>query len=653
MTAAGAVVSFLVALGPQSPQAQAPPPTGLIVGRVVDAASGRPIAGAIVSLNGGLGSAPGPSAMSRQPRAMTNPSGQFVFRRLAKGSYWLNAQLPGYVDGAYGRRRPGGTFATIQLDDAQRVGDIVIPMWRHATVSGTVTDESGEPLIGVQVRAFRRLVIAGKRRVQPGPAASTDDRGMYRIVSMPPGDYLVAFVWRETSVPMATAELLRNPGSAGPKADQILNERFSLGGGFLGAPGSPSSMQIGGSSVDLSPGGATPPVADERAIFIYPTQFYPGVPSSARAAVLTLTSGQERQGIDFSLRPLKTFRVSGTLVGPDGPVANTAVHLAPNTEEPIADVETSATMTGGGGEFTLLGVPPGQYTLKVLRVPGPPAITTPNTSTMTQIQVGSSMIMTSNSDRNPFPPASDDPTLFADQPVAVGNADVTDQVVTVQRGPRVTGRLEFDGTRDRPNAAALTRMLITLDPVDATGPAGLLRNVETNRPDETGAFKTSGVAAGRYFIRAGGAPAGWTLRSVTSDGRDVSDTPLDLRTTDASVVITFTDRPTKLTGMARTSNGNADPEAVVVAFPADSSAWTEDGLSSRRLRGTHASRDGSYTFEGLPPGEYCVTAIHEDTNADWRDVRVLEDLARGAAQVRLSEGDARTQDVKTVKGGSQ
>jgi hypothetical protein len=459
---------------------------------------------------------------------------------------------------------------------------------------------------------------------------------------------------------MAIADLPRTAGANDPKTQQLMRERINLGaGGIIGGTGSPWSVEIGGSLANLPFGFATPPpVAEEKGMFIYPTQFYPGVPSAARAMVITLSSGQDREGIDFSLRPIRTFRVSGTLIGADGPMPYTTLRLASSTEEALTELETSATMSGAGGEFTLLGVPPGQFTIKVNRVP-PRPIPTQNTTTMTQIQVGSSTVMTSSSSpSNPAvvpPPISDEPTMFAELPVAVGNADVPDLLVTLQRGARITGRLEFDGTRERPDATALTRVQITLDRVDALATPGVFVGTipQPGRADETGAFKTYGVAAGRYVVRVGGAPIGWTLRSVTLEGRDIADSPIDLRTTDANnVVITFTDRPTKLTGVARSANGSTDADAVVVVFPADSSA-SSDYLSPRRVRGVHASRDGTYAFEGLPPGDYVVTAIHEDTTPEWRDARVLEDLSRGGSQVKLVEGDARIQDVKTVKGGSQ
>src|SRR4030095_12888744 len=106
MTAAGAVCWTVLTLASPQPQPAAPgqprPATGLIVGRVIDGGTGRPVSGAIVTPAGaarapavcvgavwaGAGgrrfggrSPPWEGAPARQPRAMTNTSGQFVFRK--------------------------------------------------------------------------------------------------------------------------------------------------------------------------------------------------------------------------------------------------------------------------------------------------------------------------------------------------------------------------------------------------------------------------------------------------------------------------------------------------------------------------------------------------------------------------------------------
>ena len=649
MVALDAVLLTVVIAAAQTPEPTVKPvspPSGLVLGRVVDAGTGRPIPGAVVSIDGtGAPSGTG----GPQPRAMTNASGNFVFRKVPQGSFALTATRSGYVDGGYGRRRPGGSLGVLQLESGERVGDITIRMWRHGVIAGTVSDEAGEPLVSVQVRAFHRRYVAGRRRIAQAATATTDDRGAYRFPNLAPGEYLVAFVSREISMPASTAELLRSPAGSDPKAQELQRERMTLGSVPL-PPGSPGTMQIGQMIRQVDMNAPTPPPASENGpLFIYPTQFFPGVSNVTRAAAIQIGSGQQRDGIDFSLRPVRSARVSGMVMGPDGPAANIALRLVPAGEEFATDLETSNTMAGPDGEFTFLGVPAGQYVIKVMRVPRP---ATPPPGVTTQIQLGSSMMVTTSGPaggaRAPIP---DDPTIFAEQPVAVADSDLTGVVVPLQRGARITGRLEFDGTRERPEPSALSRIAIVPERADAGSQGPFTLSIPSGGADESGAFKTYGIPPGRYFVRVPGAPPGWTLKSVISEGRDLSDTPLDLRGADvANVVITFTDRPTKLTGIARTSAGTPDPEAMVVVFPADTAAWTDFGMNPRRMRSARPGKGGSYTFTGLPAGEYYVAALREDTVAQWQDPAVLEELSRSAPTVRLADGESRVQDVKSAGG---
>lgn len=79
-----ALTLALASAAASPPQATSAPAPSLVIGRVVDAMSGRPIAGAIVTLSG-TAAAPDPGAAAR-PQLMTNAAGQFVVRGLRKGS---------------------------------------------------------------------------------------------------------------------------------------------------------------------------------------------------------------------------------------------------------------------------------------------------------------------------------------------------------------------------------------------------------------------------------------------------------------------------------------------------------------------------------------------------------------------------------------
>jgi len=96
-------------------------------------------------------------------------------------------------------------------------------------------------VIGAVIRVFHRRFASGQIRYAPAGTLSTDDRGIYRTAGLVPGDYVVAFVSRQVSMPPDVADITRNPPAPSDmKGQAIMRERFALGGPFAGAPGTPS-----------------------------------------------------------------------------------------------------------------------------------------------------------------------------------------------------------------------------------------------------------------------------------------------------------------------------------------------------------------------------------------------------------------------------
>jgi hypothetical protein len=159
--------------------------TAAISGVVRDAASGRPLADAVVSLRAAGG---GKSEPSQQ---FTDEKGRFVFANLAGGQrYLLTAGKPGFLEGTIGGIATPGLRPPIELADGEWVADADISLTSFGGLSGTVTDDLGLPLAGVRVHALPVIPVAGRRRVILGPFTETDDRGRYRISELPPGRYL-------------------------------------------------------------------------------------------------------------------------------------------------------------------------------------------------------------------------------------------------------------------------------------------------------------------------------------------------------------------------------------------------------------------------------------------------------------------------------
>jgi hypothetical protein len=573
--------------------------SGLIVGQVIDAGTRRPIAGAIVAMTG-----PG----IQPPRILTGGDGRFVFRDLPRGTFTISATRSGFADGVSGRRRPAGPSQPVTLDDGERVGDVAVRMWKFGAITGTVIDETGEPIVGAQIRAFRRDMVGGRRRFVSLPPAITDDRGVYRLGNLLPGEYSVGAVARPVAVPLAFAQ---EAGNRIPPAPAEI-------GGTPPLPGTSMGVQVGDVGYSIGRGLAIPPPPSGDRLLVYPPTLYPSATSLAQATVIALTSGEERSAIDLQMRPAPTVHVSGTVVGPEGVAPAMTVRLLPaGPDEGALELDAMTAVTDRNGIFTFPAVPAGEYSLRAVSRPRAP-------------------VATDRVDR----------ALWADLPLTIGRTDIVGLTVTLQPGLRISGRFEFEGATGRPTASGLQQVPLAIESADGMGAVPI--PTPPSRVDDAGQFTTVGLGPGRYFVRVAGSPKGWMFKTATYNGRDVADAPLDLQGGDANgVVITFTDRWTGMRGVVQAPRGGPDADAVVLVFPTDAHGWASYGTNVRRVRSVRTSRTGEYSLHSLPIGDYYVIALPDEQAVDWQDPKFLEGLVLGARRVTIGDGDQPVQDLRT------
>jgi hypothetical protein len=684
---ASAVLTFVAhAIGQTPPVAQARPPqgTGLVMGQVVDAITGKPVAGVTVSIGGGpnatfaysmgpggeqIAQGPGrPAAPPGAPRlVLTDGEGRFVFHDLLKGNYVVRTTMTGYVWGGYGQHRPNGPVQPLTLaSDDSKIGDLTIRIFKTGVLTGMVLDEAGEPMVGAQVHALRRTLVNGGVRLLSIRNEMTDDHGVYRLATLDPSDYIVAVISSVMVVPgstatafeqalgsgssLSTSEVYRQLTSSGLQIPVSIGYRV----GDLIVSTAPSLGRPNGGLISPSPG-------NDQKLWFYPTTFYPSATTSAQASIVRIDSGEERAGIDLRLSLAPTVRISGTVTGPAGPMPNTGVRLLPADAlivQANSALETNVTTTDDSGAFTFLGVTPGQYVLKVLRVPMPPPSTSPP-SNMTiieisgpggQMGIGMSRAAPVNVLQAP-PPLPTEPTLWATMPLSVADADITGVSITLRQGLRLSGRLQFDGSRPPPTAAQLQRASIQITPLEAR----TFFLAPQSRVDPEGQFVAIGFDPGLYQISAAlNLPAqpqggsGWTLKSVTVGGRSLADDPLEVGDRDISdIVIAFTDRANQITGTVINERGQPDASAEVVLFPADGQAWRKSIPNTRRIRGARTSPTGVYEFSGLQVGEYFVIAVNGTSSMNLQDPKFLEALIPMATRVIVTDGDKKTQELTT------
>src|SRR5262245_17537275 len=122
------------------------PRSASLEGIVLRAGTNEPIAKAVVELSG---------SGSQRTAVATGPDGKFEFRNVAPGSYRVAVSRAGFLNSVYGQRGPNGTGSALKLEAGGMLKDIRLTMVATGAISGRVTDNSGEPLANVPVRAFK------------------------------------------------------------------------------------------------------------------------------------------------------------------------------------------------------------------------------------------------------------------------------------------------------------------------------------------------------------------------------------------------------------------------------------------------------------------------------------------------------------------
>ncbi len=164
----------------QKPVADKAQTTGTIKGQLV-ASDGQPFTNANVMVQ----------SLTQTPAAKparADAEGNFVFEELPPGSYLVIATAPGYID-----------ESTAVSDYTQwprhLIGsNVKLNMIRGGVITGMVSNTKGEPMVAVPVRAtLISLTPSSVLGLITGASNSeTDDRGIYRIYGLLPGQYVVS-----------------------------------------------------------------------------------------------------------------------------------------------------------------------------------------------------------------------------------------------------------------------------------------------------------------------------------------------------------------------------------------------------------------------------------------------------------------------------
>ena len=272
--------------------------TASISGRVVSS-EGTPLARVVVQANRPF----------EAPRAVeTDERGRYVIERLTSGEYTVQASKYGFITRQYGQAGTASSGRIVSLRDDQTAGSIDITLARGGAIAGTIVDEFGEPVQGVELSALQIQVIAGRRRAlrvsSIGPNR-TDDRGHYRLFGLAPGTYVVRAQVRDA-------------------------------------------------------------VAGDG----YAPLYFPGALNVDQGTPMKVELGTAVSAVDFTLTPTGAHRITGMIVdvaGKPGP-GRRGVLMAVSERSGATQLEPTTVSAGADGAFVFPNVPPGDYVLQSIAI---------------------------------------------------------------------------------------------------------------------------------------------------------------------------------------------------------------------------------------------------------------------------------------------
>ena len=351
----------------------------------------------------------------------------------------------------------------------------------------------------------------------------------------------------------------------------------------------------------------------------YQATYFPGRLRPAEARFVTIDLGEEIDNADITLGRGSGATIRGTVVDSQGKPAAAGIVVGTSQRSGGVGAEPTLVHSSSDGTFEVRDLPPGEYVLQVNKGGGPGDV---------------------NLGREP---------QFAARFVSVADADVDGVNIRLSAGSRVDGRIVFEGGDVRDfKSVTIDTMPADFDLASMIGPSARA----TARAD--GTFTIEGLNGPRRFHLMH-APDGWSLKSIRTNGRDITDEALTFGTADDSltdVEVVLTNRPASIAGNVADAQGRSVDDYTAIVFATARDRWYPQ---SRYAAFRRPNADGAFTVPNLPPGEYYVAAVDRlqagtngDPYGDMQDPSFLESLVPRATRIALTEGQAATVALRVI-----
>jgi hypothetical protein len=468
--------------------------TGHISGRVIDARSGQALARCVVEIN--LTDNP-----SQSLSLETGDDGRFYFAGLRSGKYELNAAKRGYLTQSYQEHE--GFSTAIAVGPELKSDDLIFSVTPQAIFYGTVSDETGEPIRRAQVHLYEDRDIDGIRSTQQRQAFITDDRGMYEIPNVSPGNYFLS-----VSAQPWYAAGMNGVHSPTQSNDSTLDVAYPTIF-YPDAVDSDDAIPIpirGGERIE-----ANMTLTAQRAMHLH-LALAPGQEGSTSVSIERTVFGQPERMSIVQMKDEGGVEISGVLPGryevavshPDGQAPTESTHFTAD----IADGATQLSAEGGVGDVTVSGkVTPFDSKIRSARI-SLVALHPRRNYTVPVNDAGEFSLQVAPGE---YEVTSQIPQMYV-AGISSPNAVVKGLMLQVDAGaaPRLeivagAGYGQIEGMAERAGHPA-SGIMILLAPEDAKDNQILFRR---DQSDSDGTFLLSNIVPGRYRLLA--IEEGWEL----------------------------------------------------------------------------------------------------------------------------------------------
>jgi Carboxypeptidase regulatory-like domain len=521
-----------------------------------------------------------------------------------------------------------------------------------ASIRGRLVSIDGRPLVRAQVRLDRVDVQGTSRR------ADTDEEGKYEFTNLSSGRYTVTAIKmgyvtleygqrrpseRGEPVALRDGETREHVDITLPRTSAIMGRivdeygepiegatvrafQIQFSGGRRRLVNVPdvvarSTNDVGRFRIfGLQPGRyivgavvgqvANRPTADLPG---YGSTYFPGTTNPIEAQLVSVGLSQDVPNVEFALARMPTAKVSGTAFSSTGEPITGGLVLAPSQRSGALVTTPVGARISPGGHFEFPNLVPGEYVVQAYKT-------------------------------RPIPSVEGE---FAAELVTVTGTDVGNVDLRMTVGSTITGRFIFEGGGP-PNLLDIDFSPVPTDLDLAPVAAGPPARAEIRRENWT--FDMAGIHGPRR-LRLVRAPEGWSLKSITSGGIDITDRALPFGTRDQSlgdIEVTLTRRASTVTGTVSDARGPVAGSNVVV-YASDRTLWY---AQSRFLGRATSGSDGAFTIAGLPPGDYFAVAFDRgratEAGGEWQDPELLESVLSQATSLTLNEGQRVALNLKLI-----